>query len=412
MKSFRETSLLLQSVFDQRKDCIDLAGSGVKIVNCDFRSDRQDVLPGAGRYICAGDGAEFVDDAATRPESGLVSHLDGLSIGDIDFRGNGEFRYSLFLPGGSAKARHVIFLLHGLNERHWHKYLPWASRLVELTGAAVLLLPIAFHMNRAPEEWSSPKSMRLVAEEREQHFPAVTASSFANAAISARLQAIPQRFFWSGMQTYHDLLQIIRAIRSGRHPFAMPDAQVDIFSYSIGSFLAQIILMADEEGLTSRSNLFIFCGGPTFDRMYPVSKYIMDSEALIALYAFFVEHLDNEFKRDPRLAHYFQEHLAGKYFRAMLSNRKLKELRESRLRELGVRVMAVALRKDEVIQPSEVLNTLNGDFRDIPIRVHIMDFPYGYTHVNPFPLQSRGAEEVEHAFAGIMDLAAGHLVHT
>jgi hypothetical protein len=138
----------------------------------------------------------------------------------------------------------------------------------------------------------------------------------------------------------------------------------------------------------------------------------MDSEALISLYAFFVEHLDNEFKRDLRLAHYFQEHVAGKYFRAMLSHRKLKDVREGRLRELGRRIVAVALRQDEVIQPSEVLNTLNGDFRDIPIPVHVTDFPYPYSHVNPFPLQRQWGEEVERAFDGILELAASHFSHS
>jgi len=306
-------------------------------------------------------------------------------------------------------AAHAIFLLHGLNEREWDKYLPWAFRLVELTGAAVLLMPMAFHMNRAPAAWSRPKAMKPVATERQTRFPSVTASSVVNAAISARLHAIPQRFFWSGMQTYYDVLQLVREMRAGRHRDVHPQARVDFFGYSLGSFLAQILLMTNEERLFDQSRLFSFCGGPTFDRIYPVSKHILDSEALIALYAFFIEQLDIEFTRDPRLAHYFQAHPAGPFFRAMLSNRKLKGLREQRLREVSDQIAAVALEQDEVIQPSEVINTLTGDHRNIPISVRIRDFPYAYTHVKPFPHLTRWAEEVDQAFDDIMGLAACHL---
>jgi len=171
------------------------------------------------------------------------------------------------------------------------------------------------------------------------------------------------------------------------------------------------MFMSNRDGFFSDSRLFMFCGGTTFDRMYPVSKYIMDSEALISIYSFFVEHLENEFKRDPRLAHYFGGgHQSGLYFRAMLSNRKLKEMRERRLRELSSQLTALALTQDEVIQPSEVLNTLNGDFRDIPIPVKIMDFPFAYSHVNPFPIQKPIAGEVDHSFDRVFELAASHLV--
>jgi hypothetical protein len=299
--------------------------------------------------------------------------------------------------------------MHGLNERYWHKYLPWAWRLMQATGSAVVLFPLAFHMNRAPEEWSRPASMRRVTDRRHARHPLITGSSFANAALSERLQAIPQRMFWSGMQSYDDVLAILRDIRRGAHPDIRPDAQVDFFAYSIGSFLAQILVMADEDDLFRRSRLFIFCGGPTFDRMYPVSKYIMDSEALITLYAYYVEHLDNEFRADARLAHYFQEHGSGRYFRAMLSYRSFKEQRERRLRELAPRIAAVALRKDAVVQPAEVLNTLNGDFRDIPIPVHILDAPYEYSHVTVFPLRPGITGEVDAMFDRVFSLATEHL---
>lgn len=400
---------LLKGLFRQDAGDIDIPGTPAVIANRSFVSQSCNVLPGAGSYVCAADGAAFPAGGGDHHESRLFPGDEGLTVGDFSFEGNSSFPYSIFMPQRGEPADRVILLMHGLNERYWHKYLPWALRLMQATSSAVLLFPLAFHMNRAPSEWSSPASMRRVTDDRRHHFPLITASSFANAAISARLHAIPQRLFWSGMQSYDDVLLLVRTIRSGAHPHIRPDAQVDLFAYSIGSFLAQIIMMADEEGVFSRSRLFILCGGPTFDRMYPVSKYILDSEALIALYAFFIEHLENEFRNDARLKHYFQDHGAGRYFRAMLSYRSFKEQREQRLRELAGRIVAVALRKDEVIQPAEVLNTLNGDYRDIPIPVHILDAPYEYSHMNVFPLRPGTTAETDAMFDRVFDLAAKHL---
>ena len=402
-----DTFTLLKNVFTQEPDAIPIPCSPVSMVNCSFSSCGRSVLPGAGKYTCEKHGTGFTESADAGRE--LFPQPMGLSIHDVSFGSNSTFRYTTFVPSGATQAGRVIILLHGLNERYWHKYLPWAMRLAEHTGSAVVLFPIAFHMNRAPDDWSRPKAMKSVAAERQGQFASIAASTFANAAISSRLQAIPQRFFWSGMQTYSDILQLVRMIRQGTHPLFAAGAHVDFFAYSIGSFLAQIVLMADEEQLFSESRLFIFCGGPTFDRMYPVSKYIMDSEALIALYAFFVEHLENEFKRDARLAHYFGQHPAGLYFQAMLSHRKMKDVREQRLRAIARRVASLALSSDTVIQPAEVLNTLQGDFRDIPIPVEIMDFPFPYTHVSPFPLLQEARNEVSRCFDSVFERAATFL---
>ncbi len=67
-----------------------------------------------------------------------------------------------------------------------------------------------------------------------------------------------------------------------------------------------------------------------------------------------------------------------------------------------------ALRRDTVIPANEVLNTLQGDFRDIPVRVEVGDFPYAHNHVIPFPASGPEAE-VERSFDRVFDLAAAHL---
>ena len=407
--NYADTYLYLKSRFNQKEDLVELPGFPVKIVNCTFTSSGRRFLPGERRYACDEHAREFSEEIRNEGPGRTDLHIEGLSVPDARFIDNSEFRYSIFLPAGERKPARAIFLLHGLNERYWFKYLPWALRLVDLTGSAVCLVPIAFHMNRAPLEWSSPKKMALVAEERRRIFPSIAGSSFANAAISARLHSIPQRFFWSGVQTYDDIMQLVHAIRRGDHPYLDQGCRVNFFAYSVGAFLSEILLMADEGGMFTRSKLFMFCGGPTFDRMYPVSRYIMDSETLIELYSFFVEHLENECRMDRRLSHHFNEgHPAGLYFKAMLSNRKLKAVRESRFAELKDRIMAVPLLKDTVIQPSEVLNTLQGDFRDIAVPVRVMDFWYQYSHVNPFPASGVPAGEVDRSFDRVFDLAASH----
>jgi hypothetical protein len=297
-----------------------------------------------------------------------------------------------------------------LNEKRWDKYLPWAQALVQRTGKAVLLFPIAFHMNRTPAPWSDPRRMAKVSSERRSAFPAITASSLSNAAMSTRLHTQPQRFFWSGLQAYEDILYLLRELRSGRLADLPAETHVDLFAYSIGAFLSEILLMANEDGLFDSSRLLLFCGGPTLDRMNPTSRYILDSEATIALFAFYNQHLENEFLRDARLAHYFGDgHPAGKTFRSMLSYHTRRSEREQRLAELSERIHAIALRQDSVIPPEEVLNTLQGSFRDIPTKVDILDFDYPYSHITPFPPTSVNEAAIHEAFVRVMDLATAHL---
>jgi hypothetical protein len=300
--------------------------------------------------------------------------------------------------------------MHGLNEKNWVRYLAWAKRLMELTGSTIILFPIAFHMNRAPADWSDFRMMNDLKFIREGLFPAIEGSSFANVAISTRLHILPQRFFWSGLQTFYDILQFFKLVRSGKHPFIDADAEIDFFAYSIGAFLTQVLRLANPGDLLSQSKIFLFCGGPVFNRMSPVQKSILDSEANIALYSFFIEHLKNYIKTDKRLAHYFSKiHSEGLVFMAMLDYNKMMEFREEKLRSISNYVMAIALKKDKVVPSYEVLNTLKGADRDIPIDVKVMDFPFQYTHENPFPLDIKIEKAVNESFNEIFSIAANFL---
>ncbi len=323
---------------------------------------------------------------------------------------NQKFRFSLFVPTSSQPVKELIILTHGLNERDWKKYLPWAAYMAQNTGQAVLLFPIAFHMNRAPSEWANPRRMDIISAERCRRHDYISHSSFANAAISMRLQQSPQRFFWSGLQSYRDLCQLIREIKQGCYPPVSPETHINFFGYSMGAFLCQIILMTNPDKLLTDSRLFIFCGGTVLDRLYPVSKYILDSQAHLALYAYFIHHLEQELQEDRRLRQSFNEDReAATFFQSLLQFYNLRNLREERFNELKDQISAVGLAKDHVAPPFEMINTIKGAARNIPVNVKIENFNYDCSHENPFPYRVNQKKEINKGFEKIFKRAANHL---
>lgn len=176
----------------------------------------------------------------------------------------------------------------------------------------------------------------------------------------------------------------MESCKRGEHPLFEKDFSLDILAYLIGCFLSQVLLLCNPDNLFSETRLFMFCGGPVFNRISPVSKFILDSEANVHLYSFLVEHLESHLRHDPKLlAHLLDE--SGIAFRSMLSYKSMAAFREERFGAMHNRISSLALARDEVIPPYEVENTLNGRNRDIPIRVEIFDFPYRYKHEDPFP---------------------------
>lgn len=206
-------------------------------------------------------------------QSGGVQVL--VNKADAAIEENLRFRYPVLMPSAMKKARNLIIMFHGFNEKHWHKYLPWAVRLAHGTGRAVLLFPIAFHMNRAPALWNDSRAMNRLSKERKERFPAVIGSSLSNVAISTRLHNKPERFIWSGLESYHDVIDLVEGIKRGEHPVVEAEAGIDFCSYSIGTFLGEILMMTNKNGYFSKSRYATFCGGPVFNRLSPVSKFIV-----------------------------------------------------------------------------------------------------------------------------------------
>jgi hypothetical protein len=380
----------------------------VEIRNFDFHSKNFKILSGEDKYFCTEHQQLFRDEESNDLQTTSTKPIT--DVADSKVLDNQQFRYSVFTPKRTIMTDKVIMMFHGLNEKYWHKYLTWAYRLSMLTGKAVVLFPIAFHMNRAPHEWSDSRKMYALSEKRKLLFPDIIDSTLTNVAISSRLQIRPQRYLWSGLQTYHDVIDFLSSIRNGNHQFISNNATFDIFAYSIGSFLSQILMMANSNKLFETSRLFIFCGGATFNRYSPVTKFILDSEANVELYSYAIEHLDSHLKNDKRLGHFLgNDHLEGICFRSMLNYKSLKGFREECFRSMSDRISAIGLVQDTVIPPYEMMNTLKGSSLDIPIRVDAMDFEYDYKHEDPFQPVPKHNELLMKSYTAVFDKVAEFL---
>lgn len=327
-------------------------------------------------------------------------------VPDAGIAENRIWTCDVVLPAGVERAGGAILLLHGLNERAWTKYHPWAVELARRTGRAVVLFPIAFHMQRAPASWAHARRMSAVLRRRTALHPDLAHASVANAAISARIEHAPERFVLSGMQTVDDLAGFVRAIRRGAFDCIAPDASIDVFGYSIGAFIGQLLVLADPEGLFAATRLVLFCGGSTYDRMHPASRYILDDAADAALRALLLRRLDAH----ADLAAVIDAHPVGAAFRMMLDASTQRARREDGFRRVAGRMCAIALVGDDVVPPDAVRLTLEGEEGDLPQAVHVFDFPFPCSHVAPFSEHPRHAAEATHAFTSVFELAAAHLM--
>lgn len=296
---------------------------------------------------------------------------------------NRSFSYPVFTPP-NRKSDKVILLLHGLNERSWIKYLVWAYYLAQNTDSYVILFPISFHINRAPSSWKDPRAMINFMKDRNSNLGEINMSSFANIAISNRLTEDPMRFFKSGYQTSSDIVKLLLSVRNGEHEIIPKTSKFNIFAYSIGAFLAEIILMGNPEQLFTQSKLFIFCGGSVFSNMRGSSKLIMDSLAFDRVYSFYLNDFEKTLTGKSPFVDFMSSSQIGMAFRSMIDLGRFKTFRENILNKLRDQIYSISLLKDSVIPSKGVISTLSGsDNKDI---VDIWDFPYTYTHENPFPL--------------------------
>ncbi|MCI1780050.1 MAG: DUF6051 family protein [Bacteroidales bacterium] len=328
---------------------------------------------------------------------------------------NYSFYYPVFTPEGKTGFDSAILLLHGLNERSWDKYLSWAEYLVTETGRPVILFPIAYHINRAPVLWSSPRDMMKLVSERKKDIGENDRSiTFVNVALSERLDKDPGRFYNSGRQTIIDITEIAREIHEGEHPLFLAGAKIDIMSYSIGAFLAEVLLIANPCNFFSNSKLFMFCGGAVFNFMDGASRSIMDKKSFEKLYSYYT----NEWFKEnitgnttfPSYNNSADEHLSSlrsssdssaisgndengfekndiyDAFTTLIRADREEKSRKEFFRKNIKRICGISLMKDTVIPYSGVEACMGKDVADKTFEV--MDFPYKYTHEKPFPTKN------------------------
>ncbi len=306
---------------------------------------------------------------------------------------NVNFRYPVFFPDSRSSKRSAILLLHGLNERTWEKYVPWAYTLASLTKQPVILFPIAYHMNRSPDSWHNPRKMLEFVNRRRKSGTQDPAVSVVNIALSERIRSHPERFFLSGYQAANDIIALANKINLGLHPGLEKGTQLHFFGYSIGALLAQVLLVANPLKLFSRSKAFLFCGGSVFEGMKGISRFILDDSAFLKMAGFY-----RDAYRDPASAGSFFADLLtgstlGKAFHLLLSREELALQRKRMFHKLNSRLRTICLTKDTVMPADEVKKSLSGT------QVEEIDFPFPYTHENPFPLKPvRYLPEVDESF--------------
>ena len=362
-------------LYNMNEKKISLPGTGVKIFNIDFTSD----MPSD----------EFFNKS------------------DYRITENRSFVYPVFAPADTTSKR-VILFLHGLNERSWIKYLVWAYYLSEQTGSYVILFPISFHINRSPSSWSDPRKMISVMKERNSALGEADMLSFANVALSNRLTEDPMRFFNSGYETTSDLIKLLTSVRNGEHSIIPKTDKINVFAYSIGAFLAEILMMGNPGNLFSESKLFMFCGGSVFSSMRGSSRLIMDTHAFNRVYNFYLFDFEKKLTGKSQFVEFMNSSRIGMAFRAMIDLGRFREFRENVLRHVRERIHSIALLKDTVIPTKGIISTLRSDEKkDI---VDVLDFPYNYTHENPFPvLDLPLSAKVDYWFETVFSEAALYL---
>lgn len=318
---------------------------------------------------------------------------------------NTNFTYTVFSADEKKRQSKAIILLHGLNERSWDKYLTWAEYLAKHTGRAVILFPIAFHMNRAPRVWANPRSILPWVNIRKKEVQDVPNSTFVNVALSSRISKQPLRFYVSGLQSAYNIMQLVQEIKNGEHPLFTANTSINFFAYSIGALLSQVLLLANPDQLFSESRLFMFCGGSIFSYMNGSARDILDKEASDRLMKYYID----EFLKNYPIGHSSKSISLEQAFKMMISPEVMRSQRESFFETACNRIQAISLKKDVVIPTDGIINALGKASQRI---LEELDFSFSYSHQTPFPLfKDMRQELVNKSFNQVFYKAASFLAN-
>lgn len=348
-----------------------IADYGLEIYYLPFSSANAHHLLGEAVYRCEEHGVEFAGEAA------------GVEAADTGIRENIRFKYPLLretTAGGLKRHDRVTILLHGLNERSFTKYLPWAYQLMRQTAAPVLLFPLTFHVNRVSPLWA--RQQQEIYGRRSAD-PSNDGATRFNSVISDRLESRPERFFWGTVQSYLDLIDLVKDIRAGGHAHFTPDAQVDLLGFSAGGYLSLLLLLADEDGLFAESRAVVFGSGVAMRDLNLLSPLILDSASEDAMMRAYVKNIERF--ADARMSHWFEAHGVGRWFRAFSGVRPDTAAVEKRIAEVAPRLLGICNVNDMVMPLGAALNTLQGVRRDTGVPV--IELELG-AHESPFVCSS------------------------
>lgn len=313
---------------------------------------------------------------------------------------NQDFIYPVFVPDKPTDSNKAILLLHGLNERNWNKYLTWAEYLCNLTGKVIILFPIAYHINRSPSLWSNPRYLSEIYNLRRNKFTNDRSVSLANVALSERISQKPYRFYSSGRQSLSDITNLVTGIKNGLHPLFGVQTHLDVFAYSIGAFLSQIMFLSNPDNIFEDSKLFMFCGGGIFSSMFGQSRTIMDKMAFESLLNYYL----NDFSIEKEAVN---DNIV-KSFDAMIAPERNTNQRRHFFENMENRLAGISLLKDTVIPYKGIEEALGNKLTHK--RIDITDFEFNYCHENPFPVNScTDSKIVNEAFINVFSKAAEFL---
>lgn len=319
---------------------------------------------------------------------------------------NASFTFPIVFPRAGVSYGRAMLMFHGINERSWKKYLPWAYTLAERTGQPVILFPMAFHVNRGKRCWTSPQAMQALLEQR-QSLNGQENSTFANVAISQRLHEAPVRFYLAGHQSAEDIVQLIGLINRGGVEGLRKGAQVDAFAYSIGAMLAQALFIVNPNGIFDGAKMFMLCGGSHFSTMRGCTRLIMDRVAYTALRSFFMNDFLGQLDGASAFAEYFRSNPLGVGLSTMIEPTRNAALFGQRMAALAGRLSVITLRDDQVI-PSRCIQEAFAEIAPSmgPNFIRELHFEYDYRHEMPFPIfKDRMSERVDAAFEEVFGYA-------
>ena len=351
---------------------LEFARENVDLFFLRFHSRGDSFLMGHDCYECAEHHVRFAGERVTQhPPDYLVAE-------------NLDFRYPLVRDHDEhsprRKHRRAVILLHGLNERSFTKYVPWAYQLWEHLRVPILLFPLSFHINRVNPRWGHGQQDTFT---RRSLIPGNEHVHRFNAVMSDRLGSHPERFFWGAIQTFWDFVDLMSIIRSGSHPHIARDARIDLLGFSAGGYVALALLLENPRQYFSDSRCVLFSTCAVMRDVSLSSYLIADQAAEAALMNLYVKHQHK--LSNPRLRHWLEEHPEGKWFRSFCGLIPERVRLECRLKEIAPRILGIANSHDQVMPPGAMYNALQGIRRDTGVKVEELDLGI---HEHPFVSES------------------------